>query len=98
MSSSEPANFLGLAALAKIAFDGGDLTDLRSKLIDRMFDEPREAGVLLDLSIIEQLTGSAADGMALLHRALEKGRVFRRPAAAALSAVCDRNQALESRN
>ncbi len=80
MTAVEPADFLGLAALAKMAFDGEDLTELRSKLIDRMFDEPKNAGVLMDLSIIEQLTGTQVDGMALLHRALAKGRVYRRPA------------------
>ena len=85
MTAVEPADFLGLAHLAKRAFDAEDLTDLRSELIDRMFDEPKNAGVLMDLSIIEQLTGSQADGMALLHRALAKGRVFRRPAKGAPS-------------
>jgi glutathione synthase/RimK-type ligase-like ATP-grasp enzyme len=73
---------LGLATLAKRAFDGDDLTALRSELIQRMIAEPENAAVLMDLSIVEQLTGDPADARALQYRALERSRLYRRPAAA----------------
>ncbi|HVM80450.1 MAG TPA: hypothetical protein VMU06_15610 [Stellaceae bacterium] len=74
---------LGLATLAKRAFDGDDLTALRSELIQRMIAEPENAAVLMDLSIIEQLTGEPADAQALQYRSLERSRLYRRPAASA---------------
>ncbi|HYC14767.1 MAG TPA: hypothetical protein VEC75_10980, partial [Stellaceae bacterium] len=78
---------LGLAALAKRAFDGEDLTALRSHLIGRMIAEPENAAVLLDLSILEQLTGEAADAQALQYRALGRSRLFRRPVEGATPAL-----------
>ena len=74
---------IGLAALAKRAFDGEDLTALRSELIRRMIAEPENAAVLMDLSIIERLTGDPGDAQALQIRALERSQLFGRPAAAA---------------
>ena len=79
----EIATPIGLAALAKRAFDGEDLTALRSELIQRMIAEPRNAAVLMDLSVVERLTGDPGEAQALQYRALERSRLFRRPAAAA---------------
>ena len=86
-ASPAVATPLGLAALAKRAFDGEDLTALRSDLIGRMIADPENAAVLLDLSILEQLTGEPGDAQALQYRALERSRLFRRPASHAAAGL-----------
>ncbi len=81
VDTSGPPEPIGLAALAKRAFDGDDLTPLSSELIRRMIVEPDNAAVLMDLATIEHLFGNRADALDLQTRALERQRVYRRPAA-----------------
>ena len=81
MPAREPTEIIGLATLAKRAFDGLDLSAVSSDLIRRMIAEPENAGVLLDLATIEHLYGNAGDAQDLQNRALERQRVYRRPAA-----------------
>ena len=80
--SSDPPEPIGLASLAKRAFDGGDLSPLSSELIRRMIAEPDNAAVLMDLATIEHLFGNRGDALDLQRRALECQRVYRRPSAA----------------
>jgi hypothetical protein len=78
---SDPPEPIGLATLAKRAFDGVDLSPLSSQLIRRMIAEPENAAVLMDLATIEHLLGNAGDAQDLQNRALERQRLYRRPAA-----------------
>jgi hypothetical protein len=78
---SDPPEPIGLATLAKRAFDGVDLSPLSSQLIRRMVAEPENAAVLMDLATIEHLFGNAGDAQDLQNRALELQRLYRRPAA-----------------
>jgi len=80
--SSDPPEPIGLASLAKRAFDGEDLAPLSSELIRRMIVEPENAAVLMDLATIEHLYGNRGDALDLQRRALERQRIYRRPSAA----------------
>jgi glutathione synthase/RimK-type ligase-like ATP-grasp enzyme len=79
---SDPPEPIGLASLAKRAFDGEDLAPLSSELIRRMIAEPENAAVLMDLATIEHLYGNRGDALDLQRRALKGQRIYRRPAAA----------------
>jgi len=79
---SDPPEPIGLASLAKRAFDGEDLAPLSSELIRRMIVEPENAAVLMDLATIEHLYGNRGDALDLQRRALERQRIYRRPSAA----------------
>jgi glutathione synthase/RimK-type ligase-like ATP-grasp enzyme len=72
---------LGVAKLAKLAFDGADLGPLRSQLLDKYIYEPNNAAALMDLSTIEQLLGNEADGLYRLEEALQIRRAFHSPCA-----------------
>ncbi len=79
---SDPPEPIGLASLAKRAFDGEDLAPLSSELIRRMIAEPENPTVLMDLATIEHLYGNRGDALDLQRRALESQRIYRRPSAA----------------
>src|SRR5258708_15865441 len=76
-----PTSLIGIAALAKMAFDRIDLEPLRQLLIDRIFKNPRDTAALMDLSAIKQLSGLRADGLRLQAQALAENRIYRRPSA-----------------
>ena len=78
-SEPAPAAPMGLARLAKLAFEGADLTPLRRALHERCSASRDDAAALLDLSLIEQLTGNLASGLACQHAALGRTRLFRSP-------------------
>ena len=71
----------GMARLAKLAFDGGDLTPLWRSLYDRFVGGTDEAAALMDLATIEQLFGNDAAALACQKAALERGRLYRSPSA-----------------
>jgi glutathione synthase/RimK-type ligase-like ATP-grasp enzyme len=79
----DPTSLIGIAALAKMAFDRIDLEPLRQLLIDRIFKNPRDTAALMDLSAIKQLSGLRADGLRLQAQALAENRIYRRPSATA---------------
>jgi hypothetical protein len=74
----DPTSLIGIAALAKMAFDRIDLEPLRQRLIDRIFKNPRDTSALMDLSAIKQLSGLRADGLRLQAQALAENRLYRR--------------------
>jgi hypothetical protein len=80
---SEPAcaNRIGMAKLAKLAFDGGDLRPLRQELIAKLRDGIAEAGEGLDLSLIVQLLGDKETGLAIQREVLKSHQLFRLPRA-----------------
>jgi hypothetical protein len=77
-----PAVPIGLARLAKLAFDGHDLAPLADELTARALASPADPAALMDLSTLAQLTGRRADRLVLQMRALSLGRVYRQPGTA----------------
>ena len=61
---------IGLAKLAKIAFAGGDLTSLGSRLLGHTERNPRDANALMDLSIVLHLTGQREMALDIQTQAL----------------------------
>jgi hypothetical protein len=77
----EPAVPIGLASLARCAFDGADLAPIGNRLIQRVVDDGQDAAALMDLSTILQLLGDRDAGMAWQAHALAAQRLYRRPPA-----------------
>jgi hypothetical protein len=74
---------IGLARLAKLAFDGIDLASLWEELSARALAVPPDAAALMDLSTIAMLKERRDHRMALQARALTLHRRYRQPAAGA---------------
>ena len=66
-----------IAQLFTMAFQGLDLRPLRRSLEARCAADPLDAGALLDCSVVEQLLGNPAAGLACQARALEITRLYR---------------------
>jgi hypothetical protein len=73
------ANRVGMARLAKLAFDGKDLRPMWRDLIAKLLDGTAEAGEGLDLSLIAQLLGDKQAGLAIQHEVLNAHQLFRSP-------------------
>jgi glutathione synthase/RimK-type ligase-like ATP-grasp enzyme len=73
---------IGLASLARMAFAGVDLNPLGRQLIERANANPQDAGTLMDLSMLLQLAGDRANGIAVQAQALQLQRLYRQPPAA----------------
>jgi hypothetical protein len=73
------ANRIGMAKLAKLAFDGKDLRPLWRELIAKLLDGTADAGEGLDLSLIAQLLGDKQAGLAIQHEILASHQLFRSP-------------------
>ncbi|HEY0523479.1 MAG TPA: hypothetical protein VGD08_08820 [Stellaceae bacterium] len=74
-----PATPIGLAALARMAFDGIDMNPLLERLIARVTSDSQDVASLLDLSTIELLFGRRENGLRLQMQALAAERLYRRP-------------------
>jgi len=77
-----PPVCIGLAALARTAFEGGDLTVIWDRLIARVSADPTDAAALMDLSTMLLLNSQIENGLAVQAQALALSRVFERPAQA----------------
>jgi hypothetical protein len=73
------ADRMGMAKLAKAAFDGHDLKPLSDSLIAKMLDGTAEAGEGLDVALIAQLLGDKPAGLAIQHEVLASHQLFRSP-------------------
>lgn len=73
-----PALPIGLPALAKLAFNGGDLAPIWNELITGLSSGADEAASLMDLSTIAHLQGRRDDRIALQLDALKVNRLYRR--------------------
>jgi hypothetical protein len=71
---------MGLAQLAKLAFDGRDLAPLADELSARALAVPPDPAALMDLSTVAQLAGRPHDRLTLQAQALSLQRVYRQPA------------------
>ena len=76
------ADHVGLAKLAKTAFDGKDLRPRWRELIGKLLDGTATAGEGLDLALIAQLLGDKQAGLAILHEVLGSHQLYRTPCAA----------------
>src|SRR5215472_10556527 len=77
------AERIGVARLAKMSYDGVNLRPLWHQLMEKTTDEPSGAGIGLDLSIIAQLLGDKATGLAIQDEVLAYQRLYRSPCSAA---------------
>ena len=73
----EPQTYLGLAALTRVAFEGGDLAPIRHQLKTQVTGRSARAGAMMDLSKVEQLRGDAAQGLMWQACALERAAIYR---------------------
>jgi hypothetical protein len=72
---------IGLARLAKLAFDGHDLAPFADELSARALAVPPDPAALMDLSTIAQLSGRRDERLMLQMGALSIRRVYRQPSA-----------------
>ena len=68
---------LGIATLTRAAFRGADLGPVEDVFRAAIRSDPASAYALMDLSVIEQLKGNPATGLALQATALQHTQVFR---------------------
>jgi hypothetical protein len=86
--AAEPVSLIGMAALAKMAFDCIDLGPLQHRLTERLLQREDDTAALMDLSAIKLLSGARADGLQLQAQALRRNRLYRRrPASATEDAI-----------
>jgi hypothetical protein len=76
------ADRIGMARLAKMAFDGADLRPLCRELTAKLLGGTAEAGEGLDLSLIAQLLGDKHTGLAVQQDILASHQLYRSPCAA----------------
>ena len=79
MSTPFCADRIGVARLSKMAFDGIDLRPMWHELMEKATDDAAGAGIGMDLSVIAQLLGDQATGLAIQHDVLQYQRLFRTP-------------------
>jgi glutathione synthase/RimK-type ligase-like ATP-grasp enzyme len=72
---------MGVAELTRMAFDGEDLRPLWHQLMNRATDDAAGSGMGMDLSIIAQLLGDQATGLAIQRETLALNRLYRSPCA-----------------
>jgi hypothetical protein len=80
-ASAESADRIGLARLAKLAFDGHDLRPAWAELIAKFLNGTVHAGEGIDLALISQLLGDKQAGLAIQQEVLLSHRLFRSPCA-----------------
>jgi hypothetical protein len=78
---AECADRIGMAKLAKMAFDGRDLRPKWTELIAKLLNGTANAGEGIDLSLIAQLLGDKQAGLVIQQEVLRSHRLFRSPCA-----------------
>src|ERR1700730_7137456 len=73
------ADRIGMARLAKMAFDGHDLRPQWAELIAKLLNGSANAGEGIDLSLIAQLLGDKQAGLVIQQEVLLSHRLFRSP-------------------
>ena len=73
------ADRIGMAKLAKMAFDGRDLRPQWAELIAKLLNGTADAGEGIDLSLIAQLLGDKEAGLAIQQEVLLSHQLFRSP-------------------
>jgi hypothetical protein len=75
------ADRIGMARLAKMAFDGRDLRPKWAELIAKLLNGTANAGEGIDLALIAQLLGDKQAGLVIQQEVLLSHRLFRSPCA-----------------
>jgi len=79
MSPAEQPASIGLAALARMAFEGVDQQPLWDRLVQRASAEGGDPAALMDLATMLLLNGQTENGLGVQAQALGQQRVYRRP-------------------
>jgi len=77
---TQPAQ-MGMAALARMVFEGRDLQPLWASLIEQATGNLTDASAMLDLATLAILTGDMTGGLGLQQQALQRQQLYRRAAA-----------------
>jgi hypothetical protein len=72
------APLIGLATIARMAFNNESLATLASGLVERLARTPADASALLDLSTIQLFSGQRDNGLDLQSKALKQRRLYSR--------------------
>jgi hypothetical protein len=80
-ASTDCVDRIGMAKLAKLAFDGADLRPMWAEVSARVLNEEADAGEGLDLALIAQLLGHKELGLSIQNDVLGLHRLFRLPCA-----------------
>ncbi|MEO6340074.1 MAG: hypothetical protein ABIO39_08565 [Caulobacteraceae bacterium] len=70
------APIIGLAALARLIYEGGDAQALGAHLSERIAADANDSGAFLDLGALVQLSGDRDNGLALQDTALGLNRLY----------------------
>jgi hypothetical protein len=70
---------IGMAKLAKLAFDGADLRPMWAEVSARLLNGEADAGEGIDLSLVAQLLGHKETGLSIQQEVLASRRLFRLP-------------------
>ena len=73
---------IGVAKLAKLSFDGGDLNAVWTDLVTKLKADPTDVELAMDLSLVAQLIEQQALGLELQAQALAVRRLYRSPCVA----------------
>jgi hypothetical protein len=71
---------IGMAALARMTFEGVDVRPLWGQLVDRATADPADAAALMDAATMLLLSGDRENGLGIQAQALSQSRLYRRPA------------------
>jgi hypothetical protein len=71
---------IGMAALARMTFEGVDVQPVWGQLVERATADPTDAAALMDAATMLLLSGNRDGGLGIQAQALEQSRLYRRPA------------------
>jgi hypothetical protein len=71
------ADRIGMARLAKLAFDGADLRPMQAELAVKLLNGTADAGEGMDLSLIMQLLGDKQGGLGIQQDVLKHHQLYR---------------------
>jgi hypothetical protein len=80
-----PPSQIGLAALARMVFEGRDLKPVWAGLVEQATHDLTDASAMLDLATLAILTGDRDGGLDLQRQALRRQQLYRRAAPGAPS-------------
>lgn len=80
MNAPEPKPSIGMAALARMVFEGVDVQPLFARLVEQASADPTDAASMMDLATMLLLSGDRENGLNVQAEALARGQVYRRPA------------------
>ena len=82
LETTAPDDCIGLAALSRLAFHGGDLQPLFAALLERVNQRPDDAAAIMDIATLLLLSGDRTNGLAVQAQALAMRATYQRAGAA----------------